>query len=40
MEFHEWLKSCPVPYHLEQDNGDTLKYNFEVWKLEEEFTNG
>ena len=35
-KFDEWLNACPVPYHLEKDNGDTLKYNFEVWKLEEE----
>ena len=35
-EFDEWLSDCPVPYHLEKDNGDTLKINFEVWKLEEE----
>ena len=34
--FPESLSACPVPYHLEKDNGDTLKYNFEVWKLEEE----
>ena len=35
-EFDEWLSACPVPYHIEKDNGDTLKYNFEVLKLEEE----
>jgi hypothetical protein len=35
-EFDEWLGACPVPFYLEKDNGDTLKFIFEVWKLEEE----
>lgn len=35
-KFDEWLSNCPVTYYLEKDNGDTLKYNFEVWTLEEE----
>jgi len=35
-EFDEWLGSCPIPFTQTRDDGDTMTFIFEVWKLEEE----
>jgi len=35
-EFDEWLGSCPVPFTIKKDNGDSITINFEVSELQEE----
>jgi len=35
-KFDEWLANCPIPFTQLKDNGNTMTFSFEVWKLEEE----
>jgi len=35
-QFDEWLAECPIPFTQTRDDGDTMTFIFEVWKLEEE----
>jgi len=35
-KFDEWLGSCPIPFTMENDNGDQVTITFNVGELEEE----
>jgi hypothetical protein len=35
-KFDEWLGSCPVPFTIKKDNGDSITINFEVSEVQEE----